>query len=314
MWNVSDQRSQEYAALAAAIPRISDGELRSAMTEALLSFDNGTHQAVEPEARGFDVLVLAVKPVELEACLTVFGVDRRQPPFVIGHTGLCGWTTCVNGSDILISMVGSAGNVQTAVVMNELKTSFNLRCAALVGMAAGLEGKVSLGDVVVAEQILEYEFARMTVDGPMYQPRPTPVSPRYLRSAELVSRNASDWTAKCRAFAIEASTRTTEASVNDRTLGVWQPRVHLGVVLAGAKLLEDGSLPQLQLDLHDRVRAAEMEGAGFSAVCEAAEVDWMVVRGIADFGKPKRAKNWQLPSTVAAANYVRETLLQGLAP
>ena len=312
---MSSPRDHEWAALAAAIPKIGDSELRSAMTEALLSFsERHTNLTFEQTDRIFDVLVLAVKPIELEACLTVFGIDRLQPPFVIGHTGLCGWTTSVNGCDVLISMVGSAGNVQTAVVMNELKASFSLRCAALVGMAAGLEGKVALGDVVVAEQILEFEFARMTDDGPQYQPRTTVVSPRYLRSAALVSRNASDWTARCRALASEASTRTPEASINERALGAWHPRVHLGVILAGAKLLEDGSLPRLQAELHDRVRAAEMEGAGFSAVCEAADVAWMVVRGIADFGKPKRARYWQLASTVAAANYVMETIQQGLAP
>jgi nucleoside phosphorylase len=85
-----------------------------------------------------------------------------------------------------------------------------------------------------------------------------------------------------------------------------------GVILAGGKLLEDGSLPKMRKTFHDRTRAAEMEGGGFAAACNEFSWRWMVFRGIADFGEPERVKGWQFPATVAAALVVRYGLLGGV--
>jgi nucleoside phosphorylase len=80
------------------------------------------------------------------------------------------------------------------------------------------------------------------------------------------------------------------------------------VILAGGKLLEDGSLPRRADEAHARIMAAEMDGAGFAAACEQQRRPWVVVRGIADYGEPDRRKHWQYPATFVAARYVRDAL------
>ena len=81
-----------------------------------------------------------------------------------------------------------------------------------------------------------------------------------------------------------------------------------GIILAGGKLVEDGTLPKMKKTYHDRVRALEMEGWICSCLQEA-ELRWLVIRGIADFGKPHRRKTWQFAATYAAAALVRDGLL-----
>jgi len=340
--------NRELQALVAALPAVpEDGSIRAAMLEALLSRletespataqvcatvlashgDKIAHEVAEtlqlrlkpfeglqPRAAPLDevdLIVVAVKPPELDACLAVFGVPPDERPRVLGVSGMCGWFAELSSTRILITMAGSAGNVQAAMVMAALRREVRAPVAVLVGMAAGLEGKVEIGDVVVAEHVLEYEFARLTEDGPEYQPRISDVEERLLRSVEIVDRLDPDWTGEARNVVQHASRREEHAPAESDLAG-WSPRVHRGVIVAGAKLIEDGSLPKLQHDLHDRIRAAEMEGAGFAVACDEAGVAWMVIRGIADFGNPNRVKGWQFAATVAAALVLRTLITAGL--
>lgn len=339
---------KEVVALAEAIQHVHDSGVRTAMTEHLLSrvasvspgsaaicgavliaLGGSEGEAVgrsliarlpalqgdlvfAPAASSVDILLLTVKPPELEACLAAFRISATDRAVPLGSTGLSGWFIERGGKRILITMAGLAGNVHAALVLSALCRTVDPRAAILVGMAAGLRDKVAIGDVVVAEQVLEWEFARMTSKGPLYQSRAFPVKPEYLRSAEIVPRNAARWAEPCREVVAAEGPRRRMDIPTRKELNDWFPEVHLGVVLAGAKLLEDGSLPRLRKNLHDRVRAAEMEGAGFAAACEANRIPWMVVRGIADHAEPDRAQGWQFAATVGAASFVREGFDQGL--
>ena len=55
----------------------------------------------------------------------------------------------------------------------------------------------------------------------------------------------------------------------------------------------------------------EMEGAGFAAMCSEAGIEWLVVRGICDYGEPNRRKGWQFAASFAAAAFVRDGLASG---
>lgn len=63
---------------------------------------------------------------------------------------------------------------------------------------------------------------------------------------------------------------------------------------------------------HDRVRAIDMESAGFAAACDEQRLPWLVVRGIADAVDEDRDDAWQFGSTFVAARYVRDGLKVGV--
>lgn len=256
--------------------------------------------------------MLSVKPVELRACLAAFDVPNDSVPVVFGRSGLCGWVASRDGVRYAIAMVGAAGNVEAAVVMGALTEAVRPKAAVLVGMAAGVRGEVKLGDIVVGEAVLAYEFARATADGIVYAAKPYSVPDRRIRDAELLPFRLANWTRNVVARA-QGSPMVAEWPLDEvESLEDWVPSVKRGVVLAGSKLIEDASLPDLARIVNGRARVAEMEGAGFAAACDEVAVPWLVVRGVADYGEPERRKHWQFPATFAAAHYLRSANTIGL--
>lgn len=259
-----------------------------------------------------DVLLLTVKPTELIACLRAFGILTGVKPAAQIDDQV--WVAEFAGRRFAIAMVGTAGNVESALRMGELWASIDFKAAILVGMAAGVRDEVKLGDVVVAEQVLAYEFQSMTKDGPIYAPVPYKCPSKSLLSIRTLSQFRPNWGGDTKAEILR-SPDYEEIPVSDLDDGIgqdWVPTVKFGNILAGAKLIEDGSLPTLRKELHERTKAAEMEGAGFAAMCEKADIAWFVVRGVADYGEPQRRKHWQFAATYAAAALVRDAIGEGL--
>lgn len=255
-------------ALASAIQRAEGDGVRSAMAENLFSYLEeaspgaallcasllrglGTPEAAEIgeallNARGavtgplelsarprqVDLVVLAIKPPELDACLAVFGVAPLEEPVPLGASGLCGWFTEWMGRRVLITMAGAAGNVQTAVALGSLWNSVEARTAVLVGMAAGVADKVEVGDVVIAEMVCEYEFARMMKRGPQYQPRYFDVEESLIRSAELLPRRSRRWAEECREIVRSSERPKGEETPSSESIDSWHPEIYRGVVLA----------------------------------------------------------------------------------
>ncbi len=252
--------------------------------------------AVEP----VDLLIVAVKPPELQACLVAYGLlDVR--PRVVPNSGVLLWSAESQGMSIALSFIGSAGNVVSSIMVSELASLVQPRLAAIVGMAAGLKEKVALGDVVVAEQVVDFGFHRATPTEMLAAPRYYDVPEGLIRSVEvfgLVEPRFEERVLEAAATGVE---RGFTKSVETLLGAGWCPEIHRGVVLAGSVLLEDGSLPDLRAEINDRVRALEMEGAGFAASAREKGWPWLNVRGIADYGEADRDKDVQFVATAAAA-------------
>ena len=56
------------------------------------------------------------------------------------------------------------------------------------------------------------------------------------------------------------------------------------------------------------LRAIEMEGAGVAWSSFASSRDWMIVRGVSDYGDRRMATNWRKYASAVAAAYARALL------
>ena len=258
---------------------------------------------IEPRLN-VDYLILTVKKVELTACLRAFGISVGAAAHELGH-GMEVWRAEVGGRTFAIAMVGTAGNVESAVRLGALLTLIRTRAAILIGMAAGVVGETDVGDVVVAEAVIAFEFVKMRESGPVYMPRTYSPPDKHINRVELLDVVDPNWPNDvCDGLRRVASIVELPDEPSDVGLGVWRPRVRRGAVLAGSKLIEDGSLPSLVSDLHGRALAAEMEGAGFAAACDESDTPWLVVRGVSDHGQLPRPKDWQFTAAYAASRFV----------
>ncbi|WP_328858105.1 hypothetical protein OG579_03425 [Williamsia herbipolensis] len=275
----------------------------------------GSHATIMTEKQvDVDILLLTVKENEFLACLSAFGVAVGVPSVTLAHDCEV-WRAEHSGVSYAIAIIGDDGNVESAIAMGKLWSFVQFKAAIMVGMAAGVRGKTKLGDVVFGSTILAYEFQRMTETGPKYQPKVYSPAGRLLQRLPTLTQVSPDWSKNTTYDLLEAVGFEGIADSEEEQLDPeWRTKIHTGAILAGGKLIEDGSLPQMRDDLHARVLAAEMEGAGFAAVCDNERVPWVVVRGVADYGEPQRRKSWQFPATFIACRLVRDAIPLGRLP
>ena len=261
-------------------------------------------------------LILTIKAVEYSACLRAFGVAEGAPKVDLGN-GLEVALVTVDGASFAIGMAGPSGNVESAIVLGGLCALIDFEASILVGMAAGVRGEVNLGDVVVAEEVLAYEYAEMTLEGPLLAPRSYGAPNRMIRRVGTLQEAAPAWAREISRSTLDIMANEPESAValsewpveeDERLDANWRPHERRGVILAGAKLFEDGSLPRMRAEYHARVKAVEMDGAGYAAASVEKSKPWLVIRGIADYGEPGRRKHWQFPATYAASLYLRQVL------
>jgi len=263
-------------------------------------------EAMAPKPRA-DVAIITILPEELKAAKIAFGIDanRREDR---REGGLRFWSTTIQNKSsredlsIILTMVGKARNVECAVACSRVFQTYDVGLCVLVGIAAGLESKVKIGDVVAPDLVLDYEGARIEPDGSKKRPLPFPLNKIIERDMNYFEPKFGSWYED---FAEGFGTLGAIETVP--TLSVdWKPEYHRGVVLAGEKLLADGSLPEMRTEYHERVRAAEMEGSGFANVCDEYAIPWLVFRGISDFGNPAKPTSevWRTTAALAAATAV----------
>ena len=86
------------------------------------------------------------------------------------------WSTIQNNCGepltMLVSWLPESGPVRTGLDLRPLLEEFRPRFAAMTGLCAGYQGKVHLGDLVIAEYAYHYEEGKMVsgADGQQQQP------------------------------------------------------------------------------------------------------------------------------------------------
>lgn len=92
-------------------------------------------------------------------------------------------------------------------------------------------------------------------------------------------------------------------------------QIHYKLVASSNALNLDADLLQELCSSDDRLRAIDMESAGFGGACCAApdQPQWMVIRGVSDFGTPESKKEHRRPiAALSAAILLREFISRGL--
>lgn len=216
--------------------------------------------------------------------------------------------------DVLVTCIGRDSNYRSGSFTSRLLATRRPRFLILCGIAAGLEGKVGLGDVVISEQVVGYDIGRSTPEG--LEPRfdwkqpPAPVL-NELRRLNVVIRPS--WYDHFRSA--QALLSSAELPPAGRTT---DPDSHFGTIASGEKLLADGRLAELRKRYDEKIRAGEMEAIGLANAADPDKIPWVVVRGISDFGDPatkehREKDRYHATAANSSAAYVR-ALLEHFSP
>jgi adenosylhomocysteine nucleosidase len=169
----------------------------------------------------------------------------------------------LDGHDVVLAGSGM-GKVNAAVVVTLLADRF--RCGAIVfsGVAGGLDPTLAIGDVVVADRIIQHdagvlENERVRAYQPGYAPIINPTDRLgYPTDPALLAR------------------------VRERLEGISVPgQIVYGTVLSGDQYLNcETTRERLRREFDGR--AIEMEGGAVAQVCEAFGLPWLVIRALSD--------------------------------
>lgn len=181
----------------------------------------------------------------------------------------------------LRTSAGSGGASGAFIMGKNAIDLLNPKFVISVGICFGLqESKQKLCDVVISEHIHDYEQQRVSKEKPENR------GPKREGSSQLLSRARAN-------------------------LIIWDKvPAHIGTVLSGEKLVDDEEFRSTLLKLNPSAIAGEMEAWGLSAVCHEAQKQFIMVKGICDWGMNKE-KNYQEQAAQNACDFVLDALVVG---
>jgi adenosylhomocysteine nucleosidase len=202
-------------------------------------------------------------------------------------------TGVLDGHDVVLAGSGM-GKVNAAIVTTLLADRFGCRTVVFSGVAGGLDPALSIGDVVVADRIVQHDAGVLENEKIRpYQPGHAPIINEtdrlgYPVDPDLLGR------------------------VKDRLAGMSVPgQIVYGTVLTGDQYLNCDSTREWLLAEFGG-RAIEMEGGAVAQVCEAFGLPWLVIRALSDLAGGNAL--FDFTAFVDQASATSATILRQLLP
>lgn len=168
------------------------------------------------------------------------------------------------------------GKVNTGLVATLLADRFGCRNIIFTGVAGGLDPRLHIGDLVIADRIVQHDCGLLSDERlQTYQPGHVPfIKPTdrlgYQVDPELLQR------VKCRLDGFTLPELSAAAGG-----GSGRPRINYGTILTGDQYLH---CEKTRTRLHNDFggMAIEMEGGALAQVCESFGIPWLVIRALSD--------------------------------
>jgi adenosylhomocysteine nucleosidase len=167
------------------------------------------------------------------------------------------------------------GKVAAAATTTSLIVEFGCDALLFTGVAGGLADGVRVGDVVIADCLLQHDLDARPLY-PQYEVPDTGKS-RFPADAELTGllhAAARTLFSPLAAPLVDAQTR--------QEFGLHAPRVHRGLILSGDRFISTCDDSDALLRALPGALAVEMEGAAVAQVCHDYDVPFALVRTVSD--------------------------------
>lgn len=271
-----------------------------------------------------DVAILTVIPVEFSAACESLGIMDTPETYhkdEYGRIWLLGEISSARQQktySFVLACIGEAGNASAASVTTDLIKTYHPQTIILMGIAAGMRGKVKIGNVVLSERVVAYEKAALRNKG-IEEPRPDILKwfdsikndvILYMSSRQSVEQRTNSIfqeTNNIFPSAVSGQEEEYEKNVAKKI------EVRISTIASGEKLLRDpDKLQVIREKTHGKTETVEMEAAGFAEVCQGKKVDWLVIRGISDFGDEFKDDRFHEFASKTAATVLADFLKYGL--
>lgn len=283
-----------------------------------------------PERYPVDLAILTALPKEREAVEAVFGKGRdkqfKNDPHIYK---IIDFKVGDATKTIAVGVLSAMGNTRSGVTSTDFLRSFDAKHTVMVGIAGGCplpekgEDDIRLGDVVIGESVLEYDYVKRLEDGSV-EVRDSPQRLSYsltqvVRSLqsylngfdtswlpyrdEVVKQFGLDPSALPPDELLDADGKPVARADDPRR--VRSPAiVHFARIGAGDTLLKDPITRDFLRQKHS-IAAVEMESAGLRDAGWARSKEIGVVRGVVDYCDGNKDDKWHIIGAISAAAVTR---------
>jgi nucleoside phosphorylase len=262
------------------------------------------------EQRAVDFVIVTALEEEREAVLRKLPGNHRHDPSTEGirfYYSADVPVTLPSGTQstyrvIVLSLLGM-GRVQAATATSDAIRQWNPRYVMLVGIAGGLaKAGVKIGDILISDQIADYELQKLTPEGPEVRWQVHRVDPRFIGAVQ--NFNTAGW-----------QDLITIERPDDRA-----PKRHIGTVVTGDKVIAVEDMLTKYNEMWPKLIGVEMEAGGAAAAAfqTANAPGFFMVRGVSDLADSKknssRVQQWRAYACDVAAAYAIALLKSGPVP
>lgn len=203
---------------------------------------------------------------------------------------------------VIVAPLANMGHTEAANATGDAIRRWQPRYVLLVGIAGGITSAgVKLGDVLLSDQVADYELAKVTNTGPEIRWQVHRVDQRLLIAAQNFDGGN---------FHLTACSRPDSQ----------RPQVHFGPICTGNKVIADQSLAQQLQDVWKKLIGVEMEAGGVAnaASQSARQPGFFMIRGVSDLADSNKdsaeVRQWRPYACEIAAAWAIEFLKSGPVP
>ena len=206
------------------------------------------------------------------------------------------------GQDVVLALTG-IGKVAAAATAAVLCQHFQASALLFTGVAGGLGAGVKVGDVVVADALLQHDLDV------------SPLFPRWVVPGKGKDRFTPDphWSERLRraANAVLAQPEP-ELAQGLAAFGLHAPQCHQGLIISGDRFVSTTVESQALRSLLPDALAVEMEGAAVAQVCADFDRPFAVLRTVSDRADDQAHVDFERFLADVAAEMARDIVLKAL--
>lgn len=247
-----------------------------------------------------------------------------------GHRFFIGEINSANGGvhKVALGLCGM-GNNKASIRVIMMQNHFpSIESIIMVGIAGGvpspdnLSEHIRLGDIVVSESVVQYDFVKQTSDKVSCTSIPAKPSAKLLEALEAIKVKEYEgiygWKSLIDAYANNKFAKPSCDDVLHDSMGEiithpkdihrdCYPKVFYGKIASANTLLKNFERRQKLKEKYG-VLAVEMEASGIADATWETGVGYLVIRGISDYCDDYKNDDWQEYAAMVAACYTRNLI------
>ena len=222
-------------------------------------------------------------------------IEAMESPCKLTH-GMRDYTTGKLWEIDAVCVLSRIGKVAAAMTAAILVEKFGVTHIIFTGVAGSGDSGVKVGDIVVAESLIQHDFDA------------SPLFPRFQIPLTGLTHFETDLALTNKLASAAEKFLETGLTAEQREFGLHSPRLHRGLIASGDQFFgKPAQMSTLKADLPS-VLAVEMEGAAVAQVCFELGVPFAVIRTISDDANEHAAIDFMRFVKTVAASYAFDVI------